>query len=136
MIRPCSKCGVVTEFREPHNIRQGYWCKPCRSLASVESAKRHRETKRRNNNAYSSRNSANRSEKTAAYRLNNPEKKAAHQAVQTAVRNGSMIPMPCCVCGSQRSHAHHEDYSKPLEVIWLCHSHHMERHSMLKARSA
>ena len=137
MIRNCSKCNIETEFPESHKSRQGYYCKPCRSKASVESAKKHRERKRRNNNAYSSKNSANRAFKTAAYRVNNPEKKNAHQAVQTAIRNGSLIKQPCVVCAStKRIHAHHDDYSQKLDVTWLCHTHHIERHAMLKAREA
>jgi hypothetical protein len=32
------------------------------------------------------------------------------------------------VCGRTRSHAHHDDYSKPLDVIWLCSTHHRSRH--------
>ena len=137
MIKDCTKCGTPTEFKDDHNKRQGYWCKPCRSKASVESAKKHRETKRKNNNAYSARNSSNRSEATAKWRANHPEKKAAHQAVQTAVRNGKLIKQPCEVCGSIKGiHAHHDNYEKPLKVNWLCHTHHMDRHAMLKAREA
>lgn len=28
--------------------------------------------------------------------------------------------------------AHHEDYSKPIDVMWLCFRHHRERHGQLK----
>lgn len=136
MIRSCTKCGAETEFRDDHNKRQGYWCKACRSKASVESARRHRETKRKNNNAYLARISGDRAVRTASWRANHPEKRAAHQAVQTAIRNETMAKQACQVCGADKVHAHHEDYSKPLEVMWLCHTHHMQRHAMLKARAA
>lgn len=135
MIKDCTKCGASTEFKDDHSKRQGYWCKPCRSKASVESAKRNRDVKRKNNNAYQSRISGERAQATAAWRSKHPEKKAAHQAVQTAVRNGSLTKQPCEVCGSLvRIHAHHDDYGHPLQVNWLCHAHHMDRHAMLKAR--
>lgn len=137
MIKDCTKCGTPTEFKDDHNKRQGYWCKACRSKASVESAKRNREVKRKNNNAYHSRISGERAQATAAWRSNHPEKKAAHQAIQTAVRNGTLTKQPCEVCGIvERIHAHHDDYGQPLQVNWLCHTHHMERHAMLKAREA
>ncbi len=50
----------------------------------------------------------------------NPEKNAAHTAVGNAVRDGRLIRAPCQKCGSHRSEAHHEDYSRPLSVRWLC----------------
>lgn len=34
---------------------------------------------------------------------------------------------PCIVCGDA-AHKHHPDYSKPLEVIWLCPAHHSDVH--------
>lgn len=136
MNRACTKCGTPTVFSPEHKSRQGYWCKACRSKASVESARRNRTAKRAANNAYAARHSADRAAKTAAYRASHPDRRAAHQAVQTAVRNGTLIAQPCSVCGSAKAHGHHDDYSKPLDVEWLCHRHHMERHAMLKARES
>ena len=57
-----------------------------------------------------------------------PEKRAAHVIVGNALRSKKLQKTPCVVCGNFKSEAHHEDYSKPLEVIWLCRKHHMERH--------
>jgi hypothetical protein len=37
---------------------------------------------------------------------------------------GELIREPCLVCGDTKSHAHHEDYTKPLDVVWLCMTHH------------
>lgn len=34
----------------------------------------------------------------------------------------------CEVCGAPRAHAHHDDYSLPLDVRWLCPIHHAEVH--------
>ena len=135
MIRDCSKCGSTTEFSDNHPSRKGYWCNPCKSKYAVECARRNRETKRRNNNAYHARISGKRAAATAKWRANHPEKRIAHQAVQTAIRNGSLKKQPCEVCGTEvRIHAHHDDYTNVLNVNWLCHSHHMERHTMLEAR--
>jgi hypothetical protein len=104
------------------------------SRAAVERAKVNREAKRKSNNAWHAKNSANRAAATAAYRERHPEKRRAHNAVQTAIRNGSIVKSPCVECGSGKAHAHHDDYSKPLEIVWLCHTHHMQRHAMLAAR--
>lgn len=37
---------------------------------------------------------------------------------------------PCGKCGSADSQMHHEDYSKPTEVTWLCRECHLEHHKM------
>lgn len=57
-----------------------------------------------------------------------PQKRLAHNKVHNAIKRGDLIRKPCSVCGRTRSHAHHDDYSKPLDVIWLCSTHHRSRH--------
>lgn len=58
-----------------------------------------------------------------------PMKYRARNAVNNAVRNGKLIKQPCEVCGRTKDiHGHHDDYSKPLEVRWLCPPHHKAWH--------
>lgn len=59
---------------------------------------------------------------------NNPEKRKAHVIVGHAIRSGKLVKLPCEACGSERSEAHHHDYSKPLDVVWLCRACHGEIH--------
>ncbi len=55
---------------------------------------------------------------------------------QKAIRRGILVVGSCEVCGltpddstgRQRIHAHHDDYNKPLDVRWLCKTHHDEWH--------
>jgi hypothetical protein len=58
----------------------------------------------------------------------------AHQAVYRAVKKGRLIrPKNCETCGQETMlHAHHEDYSEPLAVIWLCAGCHRKRHGVLE----
>lgn len=58
----------------------------------------------------------------------NPHAVEAHRLVRQAIRRGDLKRGPCCVCGSDKSHAHHDDYSKPLAVTWLCLLCHIEHH--------
>jgi hypothetical protein len=60
-------------------------------------------------------------------RLRYSDKIKARATVQTKLRSGAMVRKPC-FCGEIKSEAHHEDYSKPLDVIWLCIKHHKELH--------
>ena len=66
----------------------------------------------------------------AISRLKFPEKYQARQAVQNAVRLGKLNkPKNCLDCGlEKRLSGHHEDYSKQLEVVWLCAKCHEQRH--------
>ncbi len=47
------------------------------------------------------------------------------------VKRGKILkPATCSVEGCiEKPEAHHRDYSKPLEVEWICRKHHMEKHS-------
>lgn len=57
-----------------------------------------------------------------------PERVAAREAVRLALKRGVLAKKPCEVCGENPSFAHHSDYSKPLDVQWLCRPHHVEHH--------
>lgn len=59
-----------------------------------------------------------------------PVKKRAGHIVYTEVRAGRLIPQPCEVCGAPKTDAHHDDYSKPLDVRWLCRIHHSREHML------
>lgn len=61
----------------------------------------------------------------------NKHKREAHIIVGNSVRSGRLVkPSNCEECGNYQTglHGHHEDYGKPLEVIWLCAKCHSKRH--------
>lgn len=58
------------------------------------------------------------------------EKQKARRKLRWAVLSGKVKRQPCEKCGSLPSFAHHIDYSKPLDVTWLCRKHHGEAHSI------
>ena len=66
-------------------------------------------------------------------RLADPLKYTAHSVVTHALRDGKITKLPCQVCGALKVEGHHPDYSKPLEVIWLCRQHHVAEHRRLIA---
>jgi hypothetical protein len=69
------------------------------------------------------------------YRANYPQHYLCHMILGNAVRSGKIIkPEECSECHQilRRIDAHHEDYSKPLEVVWLCHKCHMRLHRMAR----
>lgn len=56
-------------------------------------------------------------------------KKIAWDRLHKAVKRGLVIRQACLVCGeTNKTEAHHEDYTKPLEVVWLCRKHHSYVH--------
>lgn len=63
-----------------------------------------------------------------AYIARNKEKRHAHVTLNNAIKYGKIVKQPCSVCGNTKSEGHHEDYTKPLDVIWLCRTHHAEIH--------
>lgn len=54
------------------------------------------------------------------YQQRHPEKRKAHVWVGNAIRDGRLIRELCEKCGGEKVTAHHDDYSKPTEVRWLC----------------
>lgn len=65
----------------------------------------------------------------------NPEKRAAHFILKSAVKYGrAHKPLTCESCGAGgRIHGHHHDYTKPLDVAWLCPKCHTAEHKRIDA---
>lgn len=101
-------------------------CKDCeRILYRVKRAK--------NNETFTAKDTRyyqNHKEEIAQKRKNkySPEKAKAHWMVNTALKKWILTKWICQICGSDNAQWHHEDYSKPLDIIWLCRPHHMQLH--------
>lgn len=100
-----------------------FTCNNCRNIAQRDYRKRH----------------PNRGAKASeAWRRRNRVKARVHDATHAAIACGKLIrPDYCGHCGLVgKPQAHHPDYSKPLEVIWLCAKCHTDEHKRLKALEA
>lgn len=62
--------------------------------------------------------------------LKNKQKKKANLQVNRAIKSGKFSKQACEKCGCLEVEAHHDDYSKPLDVRWLCIKHHNEYHNL------
>lgn len=133
-MKECFKCKIqknIDEFYKHPQMTDGHLgkCKECAkkdandryynpkfhpSIIAYE-ARRFKDPRRKKNILKSQRK----------MRKNNAEKYKSRQATHRAVKNGTLIKTRCEICGDIKSQAHHTDYSKPLEVMWLCRKHHM-----------
>ena len=62
------------------------------------------------------------------YIENNYDKIVAFRKFNNEIAQGRIKRQSCEVCGKENADAHHDDYNKPLEVRWLCRTHHKEWH--------
>lgn len=131
----CSKCKqreVARRYRERHPERAREASK--RWLAANYDKRKEAEQERYNprKNAIKRERAQQRRDEFdwEAQALYQAKQKAARWAVKWAIQKGALTKEPC-FCGEAVVHAHHEDYDKPLEVVWLCPTHHGERHQEL-----
>lgn len=137
----CTGCGAekpIEEYGRRNRTADGRKarCKDCereaqRRWAAANPAKARARARR------SYRNNADTIKaRSAAYKRANREKARAHSAVEYAVNVGNLEkPDECEECGTaaEQLHGHHEDYSKPLAVRWLCPRCHKEAHRVAMA---
>lgn len=64
------------------------------------------------------------------HRLNDEQRRRLNARAYARVyqERGHLTPQPCEVCGSTQVERHHEDYSQPLKVRWLCREDHLALH--------
>lgn len=72
---------------------------------------------------------------TKEWQLRNPEKRRAYTLVWKAVKRGKLVrPDTCQECHKPtHPHAHHSDYKKRYDVIWLCPQCHAALHKKLRS---
>jgi superfamily II helicase len=86
------------------------------------------ESRVKSKKEYAERNKQARLEKQKIYRLHNRDKYLARSRLKYAVKSGVVTKAPCRECGALKVEAHHPDYLKPLEIIWLCSTCHGKEH--------
>ena len=150
----CSKCEaekVLEAFYRAKKAKDGRqaYCKECARAVSLEHEKANPGMAARRTKEWAKRNPKHRARLKKESRLRNPktrreairrererypEKYRARTTLGHAVERGRVVkPTSCEVCGFEPEdslliHGHHHDYSKPLEVHWLCHHCHDALH--------
>lgn len=64
-------------------------------------------------------------------RLQQKEARKIGKMVYNAIKRGKIVRGSCLLCGESNAEAHHNDYSKPFDLVWLCNKHHLWLHGML-----
>ena len=137
-MKECTRCKTtkrVSEFYWRPDWNDCYsWCKSCSREYSRKyrddpvRESRQREVDREYQRKKRKENPEWKLADTLAYMKKYPEKTNARRKVAYAVKLGKLQKEPCRDCGKEYVHAHHPDYSKPLDVIWLCAVHHKLEH--------
>ena len=136
-MKTCFKCGEtkeVTEFYRHSKMADGRLGK-CKTCTKKDVAENYRKNiayyvayeKQRFKNPERKKKVL---EYAHARKQKCPEKYKANNAVSAAIRDGRLIKQQCETCG-EKAEAHHDDYSKPLDVRWLCRKHHLEHHGKI-----
>jgi hypothetical protein len=143
-MKTCFKCNLVkdfTEFYKHPRMSDGYLgkCKACakkdiadncaRKMLDPEWQIKERERQRIKE---ARRRGLGLVKKYAKIQESKEKRKAKYGEYMGAIKAKKLIPQPCAVCGNHKVQGHHEDYAKPLDVVWLCIPHHQARHIYLR----
>lgn len=137
MTKTCFKCHVEKDINDfyPHPAMLDGHLNKCKECARADS-KNYRDRNIERIRAYDrTRGSRGKgivstNEGSRAWVERNPEKRAAHNLVDSAIRSGRLTkPDACEICDRRLPLAgHHTDYTEPLIVVWLCDECHKDVH--------
>lgn len=122
----CSGCGSTGPFY----LGITKWCKECwkakaraNRAAKIEYYRAYDRVRFYENGARGTPSKEAVKRRQDSWKSRNSEKRSVHVAVGHAIRAGRIVKADQCeTCGTTvaRLHGHHDDYSKPLDVRWLC----------------
>ena len=137
-LKQCKQCGkllMLTDFYVHPKMADGHLnhCKPCVKLkVSLHRQINLEKLREYDRQRYKDSPKRQLQLKNLQHRhFSDPVKRKATRATSNAIRDGRLLrPNHCsqCACAC-KPEAHHEDYSKPLDVVWLCRSCHCKVHS-------
>lgn len=97
-ITVCTNCG-----KQKENVKKGY-CNDCAATYMREWRKSHPLTEQQK------------------------FKNNVRRKTNMRIERGLILKYPCETCGNIESEAHHDDYTKPYDIRWLCRQHHLQHH--------
>lgn len=139
--RVCEECGgrFQIEARQARRVGRGRFCS--RSCASAKNARiGHLKNPQHGaaNPNWKGGISKNHYHYANLYRQRHPERHRAGTILRAAVASGQVVrPDACTICAAVcKPHAHHDDYSQPLQVLWLCKPCHIQHHAAVRREKA
>jgi len=132
-MKKCSKCGVerdASQFQK-RMASKDFLTSSCKACLKEYDKKRDQDPSRiqmKKDYAMTEKGKAARGRAQQKWLESNPIKRAVHITTGNAIRDGKLIKQPCEYCEDKVVHAHHDDYTKPLEVRWLCSKCHEKWH--------
>ena len=136
-MKKCFKCGKtkeLDEFYKESKMANGHFgkCKECSKKDSTSNRNKNIERFREYDRQRSKlpHRIEGCVEYARKYRKKHPLRNAVAQLLKRAVRDGKIKkPKICSICHEEkRIMGHHEDYYKPLDVIWVCQICHKKLH--------
>ena len=131
----CPSCGEVKihniiNFKPAKDMRCGLTniCRTCKQGIDREYSRKYREKNPEWKKFDNKRNEHLIRKLVKEYYYKYPIRVRALIEFRRALKNGKIKRFPCKVCGEEKVHGHHEDYNKPLKIIWLCSKHHRRVH--------
>lgn len=136
-MKKCSCCGVEKDFCD-YQIRAASKdgltssCKSCLKARDAIRYIKEKPYRTLNHKAYlkTADGKAAHARAVQTWREKNTLRRAANVILNNAVKSGKVLKQPCFVCG-EIAEAHHSDYSRPLDVVWLCPYHHKQAHAAI-----
>lgn len=126
--RTCYRGHIVSGDNAYNSPNGSVKCRSCRRIAEIKYNDLHLDRRRasaRKSGSVKRQNMAYRKyiqEKNKEYRARNPIKARARRLLQQAVFRTRIIRPDICdkCCRSTSLEAHHYDYSRAFDVLWLC----------------
>ena len=141
-MKACFKCGMIQpldQFYKHPRMADGHLNK-CKTCTKTDVHERRHGAGRDTVLAYDRLRASQPHRRENAKRVigrwakEHPKRKLAQAKLSYAVNTGRIIPWATCSIPGcdHKPEAHHPDYSRPLDVVWLCSAHHKQAHALAR----